>query len=200
MPGKINPDLRKLTDEELIARFQKDDIDAFNEIVNRYKDKIVNFLYRYTGSREDCEDIAQEAFLNLYRFKHKYVEVGKFSAWFYRIAINIAKSNLAKRKKNVFSINNAFDDDEKDYELPSKDVLPDEELNSSNESQYIQKAIDSLKESYRQVIVLRDIQDLDYEEIARVLEIPIGTVKSRINRARECLKEILEHFYKSRNK
>ncbi len=99
MSGKPNPDYKELTDEQLILTFQKEDINAFNEIVYRYKDKIVNFLYRYTGSREESEDIAQDAFLRLYKSKHLYREIGKFSTWFYTIAINLAKTNLKKKIK-----------------------------------------------------------------------------------------------------
>ena len=199
-----DPDYKKLTDEELISRFQNEDIDAFNEIVFRFKDKIVNFLYRYTGSREDSEDIAQDAFLRLYKSKHLYREIGKFSTWFYTIAINIAKTNLRKKKKlNVISINNVFDrgeTGEKDYELPANVIAPDDSANASTEGYYIQKAIDSLSDKLKQVIILRDIQDLDYDEIASITELPLGTVKSRINRGRECLKEILEHIYKPNKK
>ncbi|MBP9191178.1 MAG: sigma-70 family RNA polymerase sigma factor [Ignavibacteria bacterium] len=203
MSGKSNPDpdYKKLTDEELILRFQKEDIDAFNEIVFRFKDKIVNFLYRYTGSREESEDIAQDAFLRLYKSKHLYREIGKFSTWFYTIAINLAKTNLRKRKKlNAISINNVFDkgeSGEKDYELPANIIAPDDSANASTESYYIQKAIDALSDKLKQVIILRDIQGLDYDEIASIAELPLGTVKSRINRGRECLKEMLEHIYKT---
>lgn len=197
MPGKANPDFKKSTDEELIIIFQNGDVNAFNEIVHRYKDRIVNFLYRYTGSREDAEDLAQDAFLRLYKSKHLYREIGKFSTWFYTIALNLVKTSLArKKKKKTFSINNFDEDEEKDYELPSDIPLPDENANAMNENYYIQKAIESLSDKYKKVIILRDIEDLDYEEIAKVTNLPLGTVKSRINRGRECLKEMLEHIYK----
>lgn len=197
MSGKTTPDYSKLTDEQLILIFQQEDVNAFNELVHRYKDKIVNFLYRYTGSREESEDMAQDAFLRLYKSKHLYREIGKFSTWFYTIAINLTKTNLKKKSRyRSFSINNFGEDGDKDYELPSNIIAPDESANASNESYYIQKAIDSLNENFREVIILRDIQDLDYEEISKILAVPLGTVKSRINRARECLKEMLEEIYK----
>lgn len=202
MSGKSNadPDYKNLTDEELILRFQEEDINAFNEIVFRFKDRIVNFLYRYTGSREESEDIAQDAFLRLYKSKHLYKEIGKFSTWFYTIAINLAKTNLRKKKRlRTISINNRDETGEKDYELPANVIAPDESANASSESYYIQKAIDALSDKLKQVIILRDIQDLDYEEIASITELPLGTVKSRINRWRECLKEMLEKIYKPNN-
>jgi RNA polymerase sigma-70 factor (ECF subfamily) len=199
MSGKSNPEYnyKNLTDEELILEFQKEDINAFDEIVYRYKDRIVNFLYRYTGSREDSEDIAQDAFLRLYKSKHLYREIGKFSTWFYTIAINLAKTSLRRKKKyRAFSINNFDEKEEKDYELTANVIAPDESANASNESYYIQKAIEALSDKFREVIILRDIQELDYEEIAKITKLPLGTVKSRINRGRECLKEMLEQIYK----
>jgi len=199
MPVRSGNDYKKLTDEELILKFQKEDIDAFNELVYRYKDKIMNFLFRYTGSREEAEDYAQDAFFNLYKSKHLYREVGKFSSWFYRIAINIAKTNYMKKKRlSTISISNADPDEEKDYELPAKIISPEESAQASIESYYIQRALENLNAKYREVVILRDIQDLDYEEIAKVTNLPLGTVKSRINRGRECLKEMLEHIYKSK--
>lgn len=199
MPGKLNPDLnyKNLTDEELILEFQKEDINAFNEIVYRYKDRIINFLYRYTSSREESEDIAQDAFLRLYKSKHLYREIGKFSTWFYTIAINLAKTHL-RHKKNyrTISINNYDENEEKDYELTANVIAPDESANAGNENYFIQKAINALNVKFREVVILRDIQELDYEEISKITKLPLGTVKSRINRGRECLKEMLEQIYK----
>jgi len=106
MPINPNSDYKKLTDEELILLFQRDDVNSFNELVHRYKDKIVNFLYRYTGSREDAEDLAQDAFLRLYKSKHLYREIAKFSTWFYTIAINLGKTSLntlGRMKKKIMS-------------------------------------------------------------------------------------------------
>jgi RNA polymerase sigma-70 factor (ECF subfamily) len=190
-------DYKSLTDEELIFKFQKEDVEAFNEIVFRYKDKLVNFLFRYTGSRDESEDLAQDTFLKLYRSKHLYKEIAKFSTWFYTIAINIAKTNLRKKsRKKAISISDFDPDNEKDFDLPADVISPDDAANASIESYYIQKAINSLGDKFKEVIVLRDIQDLEYEEIAQITGLPLGTVKSRINRGRERLKELLSDIYK----
>ncbi|MDQ3021823.1 MAG: sigma-70 family RNA polymerase sigma factor [Bacteroidota bacterium] len=199
MSGDKNPDYKKFTDEELILRFQKEDIEAFNEIVFRYKDRIVNFLYRYTSNREDSEDIAQEAFIRLYKSKHLYKEIAKFSTWFYTIAINIGRTNLRKKSKfRTMPINNFYEDSDKDYELTSKTTLPDEDANAVGENYYIQKAINSLEDIHKEVIILRDVQDVEYDEISKILDLPLGTVKSRINRARESLKITLQEFHKTK--
>jgi RNA polymerase sigma-70 factor (ECF subfamily) len=194
-------DYKSLTDEQLIFEFQQEDVEAFNEIVFRYKDRLVNFLYRYTGSKDDSEDLAQDTFLKLYRSKHLYREIAKFSTWFYTIAINLAKTNLRKKVRyNAISISDIDPDEEKDFELPaSGQISPEDSANASIENVYIQNAINSLNEKFREVIILRDIQDLDYEEISKITDLPLGTVKSRINRGRERLKELLKEIYKPSN-
>ena len=193
----VNPEYKKLTDEELISEFQKDRIEAYNEIIVRYKDRLVNFLFRFTGSKEDAEDLAQDTFLKLYRSKHLYKEIAKFSTWLYTIAVNIAKTELRKKSRyNTMSISDFDPENDKDFDIPSGDISPDESANASIENYYIQKAISMLEDHYREALILRDIQDLDYDEIAKIINVPLGTVKSRINRAREKLKTILEEIYK----
>lgn len=189
---------KKLSDEELIIEFQKEKVEAFNELVIRYKDKLVNFLFRYTGDRDEAEDLAQDAFIKLYRSKHLYKEIAKFSTWFYTIAINTAKTDARKKSRyNALSISDYDPENEKDYEIPANVQSPDEYANAGIENYYIQKAIDSLDESFKEVIILRDIEDMDYEEIAEVTGLPLGTVKSRINRGREKLKKLLSEIYKT---
>jgi RNA polymerase sigma-70 factor, ECF subfamily len=188
---------KKLSDEELIIEFQKEKVEAFNELVIRYKDKVVNFLYRYTGDKDEAEDLAQDAFVKLYRSKHLYKEIAKFSTWFYTIAINTAKTDARKKSRyNALSISDYDPENEKDYEIPANVLAPDEVANAKIENYYIQKAIDSLEDSFKEVIILRDIEDMDYEEIAQLTGLPLGTVKSRINRGREKLKKLLSEIYK----
>lgn len=193
-------DYKKLSDEQLIFKFQQDDVQAFNEIVLRYKDKLVNFLFRYTGSRDESEDLAQDTFLKLYRSKHLYREIAKFSTWFYTIAINIAKTNLRKKSRyNSISISDFDPENDKDFDLTADVQLPDESANAMTENEYIQKAINQLSDKFKEVIIMRDVEDLEYEEIAKITGLPLGTVKSRINRGREKLKEMLSGIYKPEN-
>jgi RNA polymerase sigma-70 factor (ECF subfamily) len=188
---------KSFTDEQLIGEFKEGNNDAYSEIVIRYKDRLVNFLFRYTGNKDDSEDLAQDAFIKLYRSKHLYQEIAKFSTWFYTIAINIAKTSLKKKSRmSTLSISDYDPENDKDFDIPAATIEPDVQANASIENEYIQKAINSLEETYREAIILRDIQDLDYEEIANALNVPIGTVKSRINRGREKLKILLKDIYK----
>lgn len=173
-----------LSDEELIQRFQNDDYSAYEIIVSRYKDQLLNFAYRFLGNVEEAEDIVQETLLRLYRNKHAYRQIAKFSTWIYTIAGNLAKTELRKRKRRkVVSISDiGFDD--KEYEIEDQLATTDKDANTALTEKIIQKAIDELPPRFKQVIVLRDIQELSYEEIGSILHIPLGTVKSRVNRAR----------------
>ncbi len=172
------------TDEELITRFQNGDVYAFDLLVRRYKDPLLNFIYRFLGDLVESEDIVQETFYRVYKNKHYYKEVAKFSTWIYTIAGNLAKTELRRRKRRkVFSIHKETAA-EKELELPDLKSDPEKEVNTIITENIIQKAITSLPQKFRQVIVLRDIQGFSYEEISSIIKVPLGTVKSRVNRAR----------------
>jgi len=184
------------TDEQLIARFQQGDAYAYDLLVKRYRDPLMNFIYRFLGDRTDAEDILQETFLRLYKNKHYYKEIAKFSTWIYTIAGNLAKTELRKRKRrNIFSIHN-FMSTEKDYELPDKGITPEKFANAAITDKEIQKAIGKLSPKFKQVILLRDVQGFSYEEISQIVNIPLGTVKSRVNRARLKLQYDLKKIIK----
>ena len=173
-----------ISDEELIKRFQNDDLAAYDIIIMRYKDQLLNFAYRFLGNVEESEDIVQETFLRLWRNRHAYRQIAKFSTWIYTIAGNLAKTELRKRKRRkVVSISDmGFDD--KEYEIEDEMATTDSEVNSSLTEKIIQNAINELPPRFKEVIILRDIQELSYEDIGSILQIPLGTVKSRVNRAR----------------
>jgi RNA polymerase sigma-70 factor (ECF subfamily) len=184
----------EVTDEVLIARFQDGDNYAFDLLVKRYKDPLLNFVYRFLGERSEAEDIVQETFLRLFKNKHYYKEIAKFSTWIYTIASNLAKTELRKRKRrNLLSISN-YMSTEKDYDIPDQESDPESDADSVVTDQIIQKAINKLSPKFKQVIVLRDIQGFSYEEIAEIVDIPLGTVKSRVNRARLKLQDDLKHL------
>ncbi len=172
------------TDEELITRFQNGDVYAFDLLVRRYKDPLLNFIYRFLGDLVESEDIVQETFYRVYKNKHYYKEVAKFSTWIYTIAGNLAKTELRRRKRRkVFSIHKETAA-EKELELPDLKSDPEKEVNTVITENIIHKAITSLPQKFRQVIVLRDIQGFSYEEISSIIKVPLGTVKSRVKRAR----------------
>ena len=187
------------TDEELIARFQGGDIYAFEQIVKRYKDQLLNFAYRFLGDIEDSEDIVQETFLRVFRKRNAYKNIAKFSTWIYTITGNLAKTELRRRKKRkLFSIS-GLKYEEKEYEIPDEKRGPEEKADSVVKDEIIQKAINSLSPKFKEVIILRDIQELSYDEISKIINIPLGTVKSRVNRARLKLQELLGDLFSDYN-
>ena len=197
MPSNLGVELQKSTDEELILSFQEGNNFAYNELVKRYKDRLVNFIYRYVGNYDDSEDIVQDTLVKVYVSKHLYKEIAKFSTWIYTIAINLAKTKVIKKQKNkVFSLSSAYDDKDKDFDVKDDAYLPDDNANSRFQDELIQKALDSIPENYRKLVILRDIEEFSYEEISEMTGLPMGTVKSRINRGREKLQKLLKDIYK----
>ncbi len=184
------------TDEQLMARFQGGDEQAYIELVNRYRNKLLNFVYRYFSDFEISEDIVQDTMVKLYLKKNYYKEIAKFSTWLYTIAKNLAMTELRKKKKRRVTFLSQMTRDEKPYDIPSDQPGTDQEIQSDITNKIIRKAIDELSEKFKTVIVLRDIQELSYEEISSIVRVPIGTVKSRINRARLQLQVELKHLRK----
>ena len=181
-----------VTDEELIARFQDGDEYAFDQIVRRYKDPLLNFVYRFVGDTIEAEDIVQDTFYRVYKNKHYYKEVAKFSTWIYTIAGNLSKTELRRRRRRKFFSIHGDSVTDKEYDLPDLTKSPEVKANSSVTEKIIQKAISKLPPKFRQVILLRDVQEFSYEEIADILKVPLGTVKSRVNRARLRLQDDLK--------
>ena len=184
------------TDEQLMSLFQGGDENAYIELVNRYKNKLINFIFNYLGDLESSEDVVQETMIKLYQKKHYYKEIAKFSTWLYTIAKNLANTELRKRKQRKTTLLSQFSKDDKTYELPSNDPEPGQEIQTDIVNKIIKDAVDQLSEKFKIVIVLRDIQGLSYEDISEIINVPIGTVKSRINRARLQLQVELKHLKK----
>jgi RNA polymerase sigma-70 factor (ECF subfamily) len=180
------------TDEDLILVFQNGDVSAFEEIVRRYRDPLFNFVVRLLGDAFFSEDIVQETFLRVYRNRHRYHQVAKFSTWIYTIASNLAKTELRRRKvRNFFSISSKGED-EKDYDLVDTSLDIERDVDGALKSEIILKEINALPYHFKEAVLLRDIQDLSYEEISQILNVPLGTVKSRVNRGRSRLQKRLK--------
>ena len=181
----------ELTDEQLIKKFQNGDIGAFNQIVHRYKDRLLNFIYRFVNDIDKSEDLVQDTFLKLYTHKDSYKEIAKFSTWLYTIAANLAKTELRKiKRRKTFSISDLSKDD-REFVISSEAVGPDDKDINSTFEKNIQNALERLSVDFKTIIILRDIQELSYDEISKIMRLPIGTVKSRINRGRLKLQDLL---------
>ena len=186
----------KFSDEELILRFQKGDEQSYIELVNRYRDRLINFIYRFVNDTESAEDIVQDALLKVYTHKHYYKNIAKFSTWLYTIAGNLAKTELRKKKTRKVTNLSQMGPEDKDFELTSNEP----ETYKATENEYLEKrikiAINKLPLHFKTVTILREIQELSYEEISKIVDVPLGTVKSRINRARLQLQKELKDFKK----
>ena len=194
MDKKPLAEVESLSDEELISRFQNDDLICYDLLVRRYKDQLLNFAYRFLGNVEEAEDVVQETFLRLFRKRHAYRQIAKFSTWIYTIAGNLAKTELRKRKRRKLVSISDLGFDEREFEIEDEGSDTERQANSSMTDKIIQQAIAELSPRFRQVIILRDIQELSYEEIGSILRIPLGTVKSRVNRARLKLQSKLKEI------
>lgn len=196
MQAVSRAEFHKMSDEDLMEKFQSGYEQAFNILVERYQDRLHNFLYRYTHDHQDCEDLVQETFFRVFRSRHSYERIAKFSTWMYTIAINLAKS-LYKKKKRMTKVTihkDPTDSEDRPMKLEDTNILPDDSLHEKMCMDQLKKALEELSDDFREVVVLRDIQQLSYEEISEIADLPMGTVKSRINRGRAQLQELLENY------
>jgi RNA polymerase sigma-70 factor (ECF subfamily) len=189
--------LRELSDEELILEFQKNGTEsAFEIIVQRYKNPLTNYVFRFLGDYQACSDIVQETMIKVYRYKDTYSSVAKFSTWIYTIAGNLARTEYRRqRRRKLFSISD-YGEEHKTYDLPDEVYRPDVMTDSGIKDEIIQDALLKVKDVYRDAVIMRDIEGMSYEEIAEILGVNEGTVKSRINRGRAKLQELLKDIYK----
>lgn len=188
----------KLSDHALIEATQEGDESAFAEIIDRYRNPITNYLYRFLNDYEEAVDLAQETFIRVYFALDRYHTQFAFSTYIYRIATNLAISEIRRRKRRrLLSLTGLFqgdDDQDIEFQPPDKRKLADAELVEDERSQMIAKAISALPEKYRIPVILRDIEGRTYDEIAEIMELGLGTTKSRISRGRALLKEKLQHY------
>lgn len=194
----IDKNLEQCSDEELIIEFQQNEtIRAYEILVRRFKDPLMNFVYRFLGDYESCSDVVQETMIRVYRNKHSYKSIAKFSTWIYTIAGNLAKTELQRRRRKYAVSMSSFGEDDEPMELEDKGTLmPDVIVDSGIKEKMIQDALLKISVTYREVVIMRDIQDMTYEEIAEITKLEIGTVKSRINRGRAQLQKLLKDIYK----
>lgn len=189
---------RRVSDHQLIEKVRGGDEAAFGEIMARYKNPITNFLYRFLNDYEDAVDLAQETFVRVYFALDRYHTNYAFSTYIYRIASNLAISEIRKRKRrSILSLTGLFQSDEGDmteFQPPDTRPLADSDLVEDEKSRVIAKAIATLPPKYRIPIILRDVEGRSYEDVAELMQLGLGTTKSRISRGRGLLKEKLAGY------
>jgi RNA polymerase sigma-70 factor, ECF subfamily len=197
----INPEvkqssLKDLDDSGLVAAFLAGEKRAFTELVERYNGRLVNFVYRTTGDRERSEDLVQETFIRVYRHLHRFDQTKKFSTWVYTIASNLAKNELRNRSRNPLvlfqTLKKSWDADHRPLEWEDNTYRPDDLFRKRHLRHLVESAVAELPEHHRTVFLLREMEGKTYEEIAEITGCNLGTVKSRLNRARNSFAVLIQ--------
>lgn len=177
------------SDKKLVKRVQRGDKGAFDLLVLKYQHKIVNLVMRYVRDPELAQDITQEAFIKAYRALPRFRGDSAFYTWMYRIAVNTAKNHLAAQRRRPMNVElDLQDPDQYDLHAKLKETDTPEAITLSNElRETVERAIAALPEDLRTAIILRELEGMSYEEIAQTMECPVGTVRSRIFRARDAI-------------
>jgi RNA polymerase sigma-70 factor (ECF subfamily) len=178
-------------DENLMSLFQQGNEQAYALLVQRYKDELTNFAQRFLGDWDEAEDVVQETFVRVWRNRDSYTSASRFSTWVYTIASNLAKTRLRRWSLRRFVRLGGSQSDGPVFDLPDESARPDGAADDTIREERIQQALKSLPVKFREVIILRDIQQLSYEEIVAITGNAMGTVKSRINRGRAMLRDQL---------
>jgi len=185
-----------LSDSELVERYLAGDTRQFRELVERYEDRMVNFIQRSIGDRDRAQDLAQEVFIRVYRHLKRFDQEKKFSTWIYTIASNLAKNELRNRARNPIvlfqTLTSSWDDDHRPLQFEDSSMRPDDLYRKRRLQELVEQAADQLPLHHREVFVLREIEGKSYEEIAEITGTQLGTVKSRLNRARNRFAQIIE--------
>jgi RNA polymerase sigma-70 factor (ECF subfamily) len=187
--------LNDMTDSEVVQASLDGDPRAFGELVQRYDQRLLNFVYRTIGDRERGQDLVQETFVRVYRHLHRFDQSKKFSTWIYTIASNLAKNELRNRSRNPLvlfqTLKKNWDADHRPLEWEDTQYKPDDLFRKRHLRERVEEAVAQLPEHHRIVFVLREMEGKTYEEIADITGCNLGTVKSRLNRARNNFAHII---------
>ncbi|MEM9594513.1 MAG: sigma-70 family RNA polymerase sigma factor [Acidobacteriota bacterium] len=183
------------SDEELIASILEGKRDLYGDLVGRYQGRLVNYLYRMLRNDEDAHDLAQEVFIKIYGALDRFDPRYRFSTWLFRVAQNAAIDSIRKRRLKLVSLNrDDGDGDGGDWELPGDGPTPYQDARNIERGAAIHQAIEELPGEYKELISLRHYGELSYDEIAKMKEMPLGTVKNKLFRGRQMLKERLGDY------
>ncbi|MBM3908269.1 MAG: sigma-70 family RNA polymerase sigma factor [Gemmatimonadetes bacterium] len=188
-------ELQALDDNQLVTSFLNGTTNAFDILVDRYQSRLLNFVYRTVGDRERAEDLVQEVFIRVYRHLARFDQGKKFSTWIYTIASNLAKNELRNRARNPLvyfqTMTSTWEDEDRPLEFEDSTARPDDAFERRHLRELVEAGVRRLPAHHRQVFVLRELEGRSYEEIAEMTNCNLGTVKSRLNRARAAFAEIV---------
>jgi len=188
---------REYSDDDLVRKFRAGDRGAFAQLVRRYQDRVYGMCYRWLGDAATAEEVAQEVFIALFKSLDRFRGESSLSTWVYRITVNHCKNRKTYQRRRAWDRHEPLEgnprDDKPDREIADPSSETDDGAMQEEASVLVKDALASLGEEQRQIIILRDIEDMDYEDIAEVLGVPRGTVKSRLHRARGELAKALRN-------
>ncbi len=192
---KPKPSLTDLDDSSVAAAYLAGNPRGFDLLVTRYQKRLLNFVYRTIGDRERAEDLVQEVFIRVHRHLHRFDQTKKFSTWIYTIASNLAKNELRNRSRSPLvlfqTIRKNWEADHRPLQFEDKHHRPDDLYRKRHLHELVQESVAQLPEHHRVVFVLRELEGKTYEEIAEIAKCNLGTVKSRLNRARNRFAQII---------
>ena len=183
-----------LDEKTLISKSKAGDRQAFSALVEKYQSKIINMSYGMLSDQEDAYDAAQEVFIKVFRSIDSFEEKSSFSTWIYRITVNVCNDMLRKRQRKISALSlssTADGDEEKVLEIKDDAPTPQDTAETNETQLEVRRAISELSDEYKTVITLFDLEGLSYDEISSIINVPVGTVKSRLSRARSALKKNL---------
>lgn len=188
--------IRELSDSLVVASQLAGNELAFGELVERYQKRLLNFIYRIIGDRERAEDLVQEVFIRVHRHLHRFDQSKKFSTWIYTIGSNLAKNELRNRSRNPLvlfqAIKKTWEDDDRPLEFEDSRHRPDDLFRKRHLRELVEWSVNQLPHHHRAVFVLRELEGKTYEEIAEITNCNLGTVKSRLNRARNRFAQVVQ--------
>lgn len=192
----VREQLRSLEDGDLVTTFLAGEERAFDELVERYQGRLLSFISRTIGDRDRAEDLVQEVFIRVYRHLARFDQTKKFSTWIYTIGSNLAKNELRNRSRNPLvlfqTIKAKFEDEDRPLEFEDVHSRPDDLFRKRHLREAVEQSVGQLPAHHREVFVLRELEGKSYEEIAEITGVNLGTVKSRLNRARAAFAELVE--------
>lgn len=184
-----------LNEKKLIKKASKGDIDAFEKLIETHQKRAYNIALKFMKDPEDAQDVSQQAFIKIFKHIKTFNFKSSFNTWMYRIIVNVCIDTINKNKKNrVYSLDNPIETTEGEINIDIRDDTnkPEDIIEKKETKELVHNAIDRLDDIYKTIIILRDIEGFSYKEISEILEISIGTVKSRIKRGRDKLRVILK--------
>ncbi|MEM0998915.1 MAG: sigma-70 family RNA polymerase sigma factor [Bacteroidota bacterium] len=186
-----------LDDLELVKRAKKNDPKAYEKLLSKYRKSVYYMLLKMVNNSDDAEDLTQEAFAKAFNSLHKFDSKYAFSTWLFRIATNNCIDFIRKKRIQTVSIDNPYENDDGDsmtFDIRDPNLNPNEVMLKKQRKEYLKMAVSNLPAKYKRLVELRYFQELSYEEVAKELELPLGTVKAQLFRARELLSQELKHM------